>query len=191
MTIKIIKSRFGFTPRSSKSEVGFTLMELLIIIALLGTIAVAILVGINPSGQIKKGQDSKRKQELNQLSKALEDWFNDKGCYPKTTEICYSNDISGFKPLWDPHCFICGNESQSPVFPYLSSLPCDPVHPTKKYLYQVELPGNLQSCATWYRVYTILSNTTDPAIAEVGCTANNCPSRPGFNYGISSPNIGL
>lgn len=159
---------------------SFTLLELLIVVSLLMTVAIVVLVALNPWGQINKSYDGKRKTELIQLSKILEDYYNDNNCYPKPSEVCYPL-INGTS------CNICGNNSNSPDFnPYLSRLPCDPQHPTKKYLYQVDSI----SCPIWFRVFTILSNTTDPAIAEVGCT-DGCPTNLNYNYGVSSPNTGL
>lgn len=164
---------------------SFTLMELLIVISIIVLLAIVILISLNPRGQINKSHDSKRKLELTQLSKVLEDYYNDKNCYPKPDEVCY--DATG-----QTTCHICGNETSPPNFdnfsPYQNKLPCDPQHPSKKYLYQVD---NI-SCPTWYRIYTDLSNSTDPAITEVGCSSGcgPAPDHP-YNYGVSSPNIGL
>jgi len=137
--------------------------------------------------QINKGQDGKRKHELTQLNKVFEDYYNDKQCYPKPGEVCY-NTIS------PTTCNICGNESAPPNFsnfsPYLSRLPCDPRQPTKKYLYQID--NDNSSCPTWYRIYTALANQSDPVVASVGCSSGCGPSPDfSYNYGVSSPNIGL
>lgn len=165
-----------------KQRPAFTLMEILIVISLLVIIAIAFLILLNPMTQINKGYDAKRKQELTQLSKVFEDYYNDKQCYPKPSEVCYNS-------LSSTTCNICGNEPLSPSFaPYLSSLPCDPNHPTKNYFYQVDSA----SCPAWYRIYNTLSDSADRAITEVGCQ-NGCGPSPDFkyNYGVSSPNIGL
>ena len=167
------------------SNKAFTLMELLVVISLLVIIAIIVLITLNPWGQINKGNDSKRKQELTQLNKTFEDFYNDKNCYPAPSEVCY-NDTGGTT------CNICGSESAPPDFanfsPYQNPLPCDPLQPTKKYLYQVDDV----SCPSWYRIYTTLSNQSDPIIASVGCSTGCVPS-PDFiyDYGVSSPNTGL
>src|SRR3989338_2225417 len=152
---------------------GFSLLEILITVTLLIILSIALLVSLNPWTQINKGWDSKRKSELTQLNKVFEDYYNDKQCYPVSSKVCY-NATS------DPTCNICGNQSTSPSFsPYLSRLPCDPQQPTKKYLYQTD--GS--SCSNWYIIYTSLSNTADPVIAEVGCQ-NGCgpTGNVNFNY---------
>ena len=171
-----------------KSPRGFTLMEFLIVIALIALLATALLILFNPKKQIEKAWDAKRKNQLSELKKVLEDWYNDKNCYPKTSEICFDS------PTANNTCHICGNQSTSPSFsPYLSSLPCDPQSPKKDYLYQVD---NL-TCPNWYRVYADLSLSdylnNDPATEEVGCYNQSCGPSPNYNYdyGISSPNIDL
>lgn len=154
----------------------------MIVVTMIVILAIVLLVTLNPWTQINKGHDSKRKQELIQLSKTLEDYYNDKQCYPKPNEVCY-NSSAGVT------CNICGNETTSPSFsPYLTRLPCDPRQPLKKYLYQVDN----SSCPTWYRIYTTLATQSDPIITSVGCQ-NGCGPSPDFsyNYGVSSPNIGL
>lgn len=181
-------------------------MELLIVVALLILIAIVVLVALNPWGQIAKAQDSKRKTELTQLNKVLEDYYNDKGCYPKPSEICYDlppTNIctgAGSHVLDSQTCHICGNESGSPTFPYLSTLPCDPQHSQKKYLYQVAAASNFScpistddatnSCPQWYRIYSDLNNQSDISIKDLGCQAGGCGLAPnyGYEFGVTSPN---
>ena len=58
---------------------GFTLMELLIVMAIL-MILIVILVGIiNPAGLLGKTNDSRRKRDLDAIRKSFEEYFNDKG----------------------------------------------------------------------------------------------------------------
>lgn len=169
---------------------GFTILELTIVIAIIGLIAVALFILLNPFKQIQKSQDSKRKHELSQINKVLEDYYNDKQCYPRPQDICYKNN-----PPDNPEnpCYICGNDVQSPDFsPYLSRLPCDPQHPAVKYLYEVDQT----TCPTWYRIYAKLSNTADPVIVQLGCQGYGCGSSSssptyGYNYGVTSPNTTL
>ncbi len=157
-------------------------MELLVVIAIIILLLVVILISLNPWTQIKKSHDGKRKNDLATLGKVLEDWYNDKQCYPKPSEICYDTP----DPL-NKTCHICGTEIGSPSFaPYLSMLVCDPKFPAVKYVYNYDDPD----CPTLYRIFTILSITTDSLIGEVGCT-DGCGPGLIYNYGVTSQDTGL
>lgn len=62
-------------------ETGFTLVELLVIIAIIGLMAAIIVVGLNQSRE--KGKDARRVTDVKQLSNALELYGADhEGTYP-------------------------------------------------------------------------------------------------------------
>ena len=168
-------------------EKAFTLVEILIVIALIALLLIGLLIFMNPTTQIEKSWDGKRKKELDTLRKTFEEYYNDKNCYPKPTEVC-QDDPQLLSSSYV--CSICGGELKG----YLSTLPCDPQHPNRKYLYEVDNT----TCPSYYKVYTKLSNTNDPIIAEVGCSAGCAPEgytlnspEDAFNYGITSPNTSL
>lgn len=54
--------------------VGFTLIELLIVIAVVGVLAGAIFVIINPSERLAQARDATRKADVRNLYHAIEDW---------------------------------------------------------------------------------------------------------------------
>ncbi len=198
---------------------GFTLMELLIVVGLVAAIAVAALVLLNPWAQMGKGYDARRKHDLNQLQHAFEEYYNDTGCYPRTDVVCFDspkNVCSISKTVTSKLCHICGREAKptgyAAIKPYLSELPCDPEHPAKDYLYEVDRPGcgrdpascnefacTATYCPKWYRVYSDLSSKEDADSKTIGCYGGGCgPTQPpvptpvfGYDYGIYSPNIYL
>lgn len=51
---------------------GFTLIELLIVIAILGTLAVVVLLALNPVQQLARTRDAGRKSGVTQLGHAVE-----------------------------------------------------------------------------------------------------------------------
>lgn len=184
--INHLSSKKALAPRSF-SEVGYSLLEILITISILILLLAALFFVFNPKTQIDKANDGKRKTEMTQLTKILEDWYNDKQCYPKPSDICYNAATVLADGTYT--CNICGTAQPArSLSPYLRSLPCDPVHPQKKYLYQFDSTD----CPTWYRIYSVLSLSSDPAITAIGCS-DGCGPPPSYsyNYGVSSPNIGL
>lgn len=62
---------------------GFTLIELLIVIAILGVLAVVVLVAINPVQQLARTRDAGRISSVSQLGHAIESYFTSHdGDYP-------------------------------------------------------------------------------------------------------------
>ena len=54
---------------------GFTLIELLIVMAIIGVLAVVVLVAINPVQQLARTRDTGRKSTIAQLGRALEAYY--------------------------------------------------------------------------------------------------------------------
>jgi prepilin-type N-terminal cleavage/methylation domain-containing protein len=58
---------------------GFTLIELLIVIAILGVLAAAVLIAINPAAKIQAAKDSTVKSDMGQLVNTLQAYFTGAG----------------------------------------------------------------------------------------------------------------
>lgn len=63
---------------------GFTLIELLIVMAILGVLAVVVLIAINPAEQLARARDAGRISGVNQLGRAVSAYFTVNGCLPGT-----------------------------------------------------------------------------------------------------------
>lgn len=63
-------------------RLGFTMIELLIVIAVLGILAVAVLAAINPIEQINRGKDTGSRSDAEQLLSAIDRYYAGKGFYP-------------------------------------------------------------------------------------------------------------
>ena len=147
-----------------KSNNGVSLVEVLIVITI-----ILLLIGIYFSfrGQLEKGRDAKRKEDLERIRVAFEDYFNDNGCYP---------DVSVLEN--------CGSDA---LKPYLNQIPCDlATGQPYKGVAGVNVEG---SCNIWYKVYTFLENENDFAIARLGLSAGKTIDGQTVNYGVSSPNV--
>ena len=151
---------------------GFTLVELLIVMAILITISVIMVGQLNPVGLIGKANDANRKKDLGRIKVAFEEYFNDKGCYPSGALLTSLNN--------DSNC-------QSSVFrPWLGTWPCDPVS-RKHYYVEVgvdSVVNNQMPCPHWFKVMTNLENKEDPII-PFGWYSKSVT----HNYGDSTTNL--
>lgn len=158
---------------------GFSLTELLIVMAIIA-IMVAMFTGtINPIAQISKANDSRRKKDLGRIKIAFEDYYNDNNCYPTQDLIVQLTNASN-----------CGNDE---VFsPWLKDWPCDPV---SKEPYMIVVEDDSQ-CPDWFKIYANLENRNDSDIPE-GWYSLGEFYRFGYglltindaNYGGSSSNV--
>jgi len=86
MTIPARKKIFG----------GFTLIELLIVIAILGILAAAVLVAVNPAKRQRQARDAARKSDIGQIATAVQAYFTTpgQGLYPADlTTLTGSGDL--------------------------------------------------------------------------------------------------
>jgi prepilin-type N-terminal cleavage/methylation domain-containing protein len=144
---------------------GFTLMELMIVIAIISFLMILALISVR--GQLSKSYDARRKSDLATIKRATEEYFNDHGCYPPAAALA-----------------VCGPGIGVGLQPYLKYIPCDP-ESKKPYPYE---PVNGDPC-DGFRLFGILSNKSDPVIHSLVCdTTGGCGAAAGtqYNYGVSS-----
>jgi len=139
-----------------KKYPAFTLIELMIIVTIVGILVIISLIGLQK--QLPKARDGQRKADLNRLKIAFEDYYNDHNCYPP--------------PEWFDNSSDCGSNV---LRPYLSSIPCDK-KTRQPYIIQTDNTG-----CTWYKIYTNLENSDDPAVFPPVVVNTNV-----YNYGVSS-----
>src|SRR3989304_8435510 len=66
---------------------GFTLVELLIVIAIISILVTMVLIAINPIRVINDSRDTKKRSELNQVKTSLQLYFNENNRYPDPSEM--------------------------------------------------------------------------------------------------------
>jgi len=153
-----------FLPSFNKlksSVLGFTLVEMLVVVALLSILSTASVVGYK--AQLDKTHDTRKKSDFSKIRVALEDYYNDNNCYPNSLPEC-----------------------NQPLDQYLSQTPCDPAN--RPYEYITDESGCSQS---YYLFTTLKNSSdpqiADAGCAggcspEVGTT---------YNYGVSSDNVSI
>lgn len=69
---------------NKNNQSGFTLIEILIVVAIVGMLATVVFTSLSQARA--KARDSKRKEDLVQLQKALEIYYNTNNGYPNTND---------------------------------------------------------------------------------------------------------
>lgn len=89
---------------------GFTLVELLIVIGLLGAIALIVIAAINPIEQANRSRDTKYQADSSQVVSAIERYFVAVGEFPweTVTPTLDTDDPYGFANAADEGIGICG-----------------------------------------------------------------------------------
>ena len=133
------------TKRASK---GFTLLEILLVIAAIGILAAIVLVAINPTRQINQARQAAVNSDKNTIEKALQQALIDTGNYPAELDgvqrkICSSTVTTD-----------CINLS-SLIPDYVAAIPSSTTYTVARgndgrvYVNTTETQGNL-SCPTGY-----------------------------------------
>lgn len=79
-----------------KTSSGFTIVELLIVIVVIGILAAITIVAYN--GIQSRGRDAQRLSEMDRFKKSLEVYYIDNGVYPQcagSTDVCTSTSGYG------------------------------------------------------------------------------------------------
>jgi prepilin-type N-terminal cleavage/methylation domain-containing protein len=72
---------------ASVRQAGFTMVELLIVIAILGILTVAVLSAINPIEQINRGRDTGSRSDAEQVIGAIDRFYTSHGYYPWAEDV--------------------------------------------------------------------------------------------------------
>jgi len=154
------------TNDSSFLYAGFTLVELLVVISVLGIISVVAVMLINPQTQFNKAHDGTRKSHMAQIQAALEFYRGDNNYYPPSLSLLTSG---------------------SPK--YIDSLPIDPSGTTYENNYLASPSGcdNISTFCSGYRIWACLES--DDINADVNRNppeAEQCSS-PLKSYSVKNP----
>jgi len=162
---------------SSVFQKGFTIIELLVVIAIIGLLSSIIIT--NTSVSKMKARDTTRKQNLNQLEKAINLYYSQNGTLPPTaahgggTNWCtYLSNATGGANV----------NFAADMKPYIPSIPHDPSTLTGPgdYVFwnQNDSTGKYKLCA--------IVEQSSMANDSFNATAQGCAGSPGtYNYCVN------
>jgi prepilin-type N-terminal cleavage/methylation domain-containing protein len=152
-----------------KSKLGFTLLELLVVISIIGLLASVVSVSLNSSRA--NARDVRRIADIRQMQLALELYFDSNNNYPGEAGWCDSSkgvtatNCSGFVSNSWPSGGIIAVEQQG----FMSKLPIDPINSADYYYGYEPVCGQTQygftcaigSCCA-YRLGAVLEDSNNP-----------------------------
>lgn len=156
----------------NKKSVGFSLVEILIVMAILVFLTLGLIMILNPILLVNKAGDSDRKSDLNKLRTVFEEYLNDKGSYPSHGKLTEWNTASNCK------------KEISELKNYIDKWPCDPTG--KPYI--------ILANDDWFKIVANLMNKKDKDIPDKWYTDDGSIYKTFFdknevNYGVSSSNV--
>ena len=170
-----------------KNEHGFTLLELLVVMVIISTLAVIGLRTFLRSQM--RGRDAKRKSDLEQITRALEMYRSDKGYYPVNSEagqirVAYNGGVDQTSFDWGE----VFNDPDNTLTIYMPVLPQDPSGLTYYYqayhrdagaadgvhVHSVDDEDADDYQAEAYKIFAFLENGDDPkAVTEAAIIAGS------------------
>lgn len=174
-----------------RNQKGFTLIELVVVIGILAILAAFVFALLDPLTQFQKSDDGKRKFDLAQVQRALEQYYQDYGRYPASSASFQIEDSGSTAVPWGSTTALWQR--------YMTVLPNDPLYSSRKYVYYSDTSGQK------YWIYASLERgTKDPNVCTSGgngvcsmpTSSSDTPNPPTSsacgqpcNFGVSSPNV--
>lgn len=154
-----------------KSLLGFTLVELLIVISLLGAIATMVIATINPIEQANRTRDTRFKTDGGQLISASDRYFAATNQFPWVKTGGFANDDAfGFVTAADTNVGICGDANCSTDGTLISNDELKPEFRNRDFIKngkagatadkQIKIGKATGASASVYACFVPLANTT-------------------------------
>lgn len=120
---------------SIRDKAGFTLVELLVVISIIGILSSLSTISVNVARE--RARDAKRKADISQLRLALYLYFDDNLRFPETPNMTFQADGSFFTNYLVENingtCLTC-------TYTYMARVPLDPLNEAE-HLYHYNSDG--------------------------------------------------
>lgn len=145
---------------SQDRQEGFTLLELLVVVAILGILASIAFALLNPAALFGQSRDTRRKSDLKQIKTSLQLYYNDNKSYPNN-DTWITNATAWFG---------IGGGGPDLVPSYIKSMPGDP-DSTKTYDYRDSSTTGGCTDNQSFALRARLDITTDPQAYQNGVSS--------------------
>jgi len=156
-----------------KNKKGFTLIEILIVVAIIAILASVVLVGLGPTQQ--SGRDARRLSDLHEVQNGLELFYNKCGYYPGEINAgaCGTTATTGYSTGATPM-----NTALTSAGLQISTVPLDPTN-SGVHIYYYRTNG---ASASQYLLATVLENANNSVF-----TSYTAPDASGYGNGDALP----
>ncbi|MCL4427067.1 prepilin-type N-terminal cleavage/methylation domain-containing protein [Patescibacteria group bacterium] len=168
-----------------KNNASFTLIELLIVIAIIGILAALIIVSVTKAAA--RARDARRLADMNEIHKALDAYYLDNGNWPSCgVDGVQCNGAGG----WDTTIAAGTNWISFLVPKYLPQAPVDPINSgSYYYAYYVYPAGNSGCNASLGDYYVVCANADETGMLAAQHQDFTCPQRDWNVSGVSGPSV--
>jgi prepilin-type N-terminal cleavage/methylation domain-containing protein len=155
--------------RQIRSIRGFTLVELLIVVAIIGLLATGVLMVMNPSTYFRNSRDARRKSDLQTIRTAVELFYAGNSSYPNSTNGAITSLNSAIK------------DGTSWTFPasggttYLQLAPKDPQSTNPAYCYVSSGTG-----------YNLCAEVEGTGTSSTPCTPSGDTTPRNYDFCVSN-----
>lgn len=129
----------------AKPRAGFTIVELLIVIVVIGVLAAIVIVAYN--GIAARARDTERIDSIAKIRKGLELYKTINGTYPSATDSGTSSTNGYPGGGWEVSS-IQGSTWLNKLLPYMQPIPTDVMNDTSHFFYYYFYANNTAQCGT-------------------------------------------